>query len=138
MYRRGEVSNVIIPTANLDEWMTNPELKDQVRPDKLGTYTYFYTFNFEPKFDAEYEPENWKLAVNNSNFRKSIVSAFNRVAANATEDPYNPEYRIINTITPPNFASQNGLDYTQYGNLKDLRMLNFIMKKKLKNTKIKQ
>ncbi len=117
MYKRGEISDVIIPPASLDEWMNDPVLKDQVRPSRLGTYTYFYAFNFKPTFDAEYEPENWKLAVNNSNFRKAIVAGFNRVASMKTEDPYNPEYRIINTITPPNFASQNGVDYTQTGNL---------------------
>ena len=120
MYRRGEISDVIIPTTSLDEWMTNPELKSQVRPSKLGTYTYFYTFNFKPGFDAEFEPENWQIAVNNNNFRKSIMSAFNRTAAMATEDPYNPEYRIINSITPPNFATQSGMDYTQIGDLKAL------------------
>lgn len=117
MYKRGEISDVIIPPASLDQWMNDPELKDQVRPDKLGTYTYFYAFNFNPKFDAEYEPENWKLAVNNSNFRNAIMAGFNRVAAMKTEDPYNPEHRIINTITPTNFASQNGLEYTQTGDL---------------------
>ena len=120
MYKRGETSMAIIPPSSLDEWMNNPELKDQVRPDKLGSYTYFYVLNFNPKFDAQYEPENWKIAVNNSNFRKSIMSGFNRIATMTTEDPINPEYRIINTITPPNFASQNGLDYTQTGNLKTL------------------
>ena len=117
MYRRGETSHVLIPTTSLDEWMNNPEYKNHVRPSKLGTYTYFYVFNFKPQFDASYEPDNWKIAVNNANFRKSIVSAFNRVAAIATEDPYNPEYRIINSITPPTFASQDGLDYTQTGAL---------------------
>lgn len=120
LFKRGEVSHAIIPPANLDEWMNNPELKGQLSPDRLGTYTYFYTFNFKPTFDAEYEPENWEIAVNNVNFRKSIMSAFNRVAAMTTEDPYNPEYRIINTITPPNFASQNGLDYTATGDLAEL------------------
>lgn len=117
MYRRGETSHVLIPTTSLDEWMNNPEYKDHVRPSKLGTYTYFYVFNFKPQFDVSYEPDNWKIAVNNANFRKSIVSAFNRVAAIATEDPYNPEYRIINSITPPTFASQDGLDFTQTGAL---------------------
>lgn len=117
MYKRGEVSDVIIPPASLDEWMNDPVLKDQVRPDRLGTYTYFYAFNFNPKFDAEYQPENWKIAVNNSSFRKAIMAGFNRLAAIKTEDPYNPEYRIINTITPPNFASQSGHDFTQTGNL---------------------
>ncbi len=118
MYKRGEISDAIIPPASLEDWMNNPDLANQVRPDKLGSYTYFYSFNFEPKFDAEYQPENWKIAVNNSNFRKSIMSGFNRIATMTTEDPINPEYRIINTITPPNFASQNGLDFTQTANLK--------------------
>jgi ABC-type oligopeptide transport system substrate-binding subunit len=118
MYKRGEISHVIIPPSSLDEWMSNPELANQVRPDKLGSYTYFYTFNFNPKFDEEYQPENWKIAVNNSNFRKSIMSGFNRIATMTTEDPINPEYRIINTITPPDFASQSGLDFTQTANLK--------------------
>ncbi|WP_326911362.1 peptide ABC transporter substrate-binding protein [Sedimentibacter sp. MB31-C6] len=117
MYKRGEVSDVIIPPASLDEWMNDSELKEHVRPDRLGTYTYFYAFNFDPKFDAEYDPENWKIAVNNTNFRKSIMSAFNRVAAMTTQDPYNPEYRIINTITPPEFTSQNGVDFTSIGDL---------------------
>lgn len=118
MYKRGEISDAIIAPANLDDWMNTPDLANQVRPDNLGSYTYFYTFDFEPKFDAEYQPENWKIAVNNSNFRKSIMSGFNRIATMTTEDPINPEYRIINTITPPNFASQDGLDFTQTANLK--------------------
>lgn len=137
MYRRGEVTNVIIPITNLDEWMNNPEYKDMVRPSMLGTYTYFYTFNFKPQFDAEYEPDNWKIAVNNLNFRKSIMSAFNRAAAMATEDPYNPEYRIINSITPPNFASQDGLDFTQTGGLKALYEKEFYNEDEAKSYKEK-
>ena len=118
MYKRGEVSAVQIPAAGIDEWMNNAELKAQVRPGTLGSYTYFYAFNFAPKFDKEFQPENWKIAVNNSNFRKSIQLGLNRAAAMKTEEPYNPEYRLINTITPPNFAAENGLDYTQTGDLK--------------------
>ncbi|MGD9568223.1 MAG: peptide ABC transporter substrate-binding protein [Sedimentibacter sp.] len=137
LFKRGEVSHAIIPPANLDEWMNNPELKDKVSPDRLGTYTYFYTFNFKPTFDAEYEPDNWKIAVNNSNFRKSIMSSFNRIASMTTEDPYNPEYRIINTITPPNFASQNGLDFTDTGNLAELKGVDFFNEAEAKSYKEK-
>ncbi len=108
-----------------------------VRPSKLGTYTYFYTFNFKPQFDAELEPENWKIAVNNSNFRKSIVAAFNRSKAMATEDPYNPEYRIINSITPPSFASQAGMDFTQIGNLKSIYEKEFYNESEAKSYKEK-
>ena len=130
MYKRGEISAVDIPAASIDEWMSNPELKAQVRPGTLGTYTYFYVFDFDPKFDAQFEPDNWKIAVNNSNFRKSIVSTFNRVAAMQTQEPYNPEYRVINTITPPNFAAQGGLDYTQTGPLKAITEGDFLNKDK--------
>lgn len=133
MYKRGEISDVTIPPASLDQWMNDAELKDQVRPDKLGTYTYFYAFNFDPKFDSEYEPENWKIAVNNSNFRKAIMTGFNRVAAMQTEDPYNPEHRIINSITPPNFASQNGLDFTQTGDLAELAGKDFFNEEQAKS-----
>lgn len=120
MYKRGEISAVDIPAASIDEWMNNADLKAQVRPGKLGSYTYFYAFNFKPQFDAALEPENWKIAVNNYNFRMSIVSAFNKVASMQTEEPYNPEYKLINTITPPNFADQDGLDFTQTGKLKEV------------------
>lgn len=137
MYKRGEITAVTIPPASIDEWMNNPELKDQVRPGTLGSYTYFYTFNFEPKFDAEYEPENWKIAVNNSNFRNSIKYAFNRAAAMQTEEPYNPEYRIINTITPPNFAAQGGLDFTKTGKLADVAKSEFYNVDKAKEYKDK-
>ena len=125
MFKNGEISDFVIPLANLDEWMNTPELKDQVRPDKLGTDTYFYAFNFEPKFDVKYEPENWKLAVNNGNFRKSIMFAFNRVDAMATENPYNPEYRIINSVTPPEFTYRNGVDFTETGKLAELKNSDF-------------
>ena len=130
MYKRGEISDVEIPAASIDEWMNNPELKNQVRPSILGTYTYFYAINFDPKFDAQYEPENWKIAVNNPNFRKSLVSAINRVAAMQTQEPYDPEYRIINTITPPNYASQGGVDYTQMEPLKAITEGEFFSKEK--------
>ncbi|MDF2678085.1 MAG: ABC-type transporter, periplasmic subunit [Bacillota bacterium] len=133
MFKRGEISDVYIPLANLHEWMNDPELKAQVRPDKLGSYTYFYAFNFEPKFEDEFEPVNWKLAVNNLNFRKSIQTGLNRITTMTTEDPYNPEYRIINSITPPNFSSQNGLDYTLTKNLASLYVYDFFNENQAKS-----
>jgi len=129
MYKRGEVSAVQIPASGIDEWMNDPLLKAQVRPGVLDFYTYFYSFNFDPKFDAEFEPENWKIAVNNPNFRKSIMAGFNRIAAMATAEPYNPEYRIVNTITPPNFAAENGLDFTETGDLKAVTEKEFFNEK---------
>lgn len=137
MYKRGEISDIYIPLTSLDEWMNDPELKYQVRPDKLGSHTYFYAFNFNPKFEEEFDPTNWKLAVNNQNFRKSIQTGLNRIAAMTTEDPYNPKPRIINSITPPNFSSQNGLDYTLIKNLASLKDADFFNEKQAKSYKDK-
>ncbi len=117
LFLRGEISATGIPTAVLDGWMEDPEKAAMVRPANTSFYTYWYAFNFDPQFDAEYEPENWKVAVNNLNFRKSIFHGLDRTVAMLTAEPYEPARRIHNTITPKNFVAHKGLDYTQTGPL---------------------
>jgi len=117
LFRRGEISAASIPPAILDEWLRNPSLAQNIRPSVASWYSYFYAFNFDPQFPAEYEPDNWKIAVNNRNFRKAIFHALNRVAAISTSDPHNPQNHLIKTVTPPNFCDVGGLDYTQVGAL---------------------
>ncbi len=113
LYKRGEISQVEIPSNAIDAWMQDDELKDQVRPANTSFYTYFYALNFDPQFDEAYEPDNWKVAVNNENFRKSIFHALDRKAAMTTAEPYSPENRISNTVTPAGFVAYEGKDYTQ-------------------------
>jgi len=114
MFFRGEISYADIPTSVLDAYLLDPKTKDQIAVGRTSpSYSYWYAFNFDPRFDAQYEPENWKVAVHNLNFRKAIMHAFDRVAAMMTYDPYNPEALMINTITPPNFASAGGTDFTK-------------------------
>lgn len=113
MFLQGSISSTGVPITIIDEWMQDPKLKEMVRPATTSFYTYWYGFNFDPKFPAEYEPENWKVAVNNLNFRKALFHGLDRVAAMLTLDPYNPEGQLSNTITPANFASIGGKDYTQ-------------------------
>jgi oligopeptide transport system substrate-binding protein len=117
LFLRGEIDYADIPSTVLDEWMKDPEKKEKVRPNRTSFYSYFYAFNFDPKFAAEYEPENWKVAVNNVNFRKSLFHALDRKAAMLTEEPYDSEKRISNTITPKNLVDLDGVDYTQLGGL---------------------
>ncbi|MDP2871499.1 MAG: peptide ABC transporter substrate-binding protein [Bacillota bacterium] len=117
MFIRGEISSTGIPTAVLDAWMKDAAKKDLVVPALTSYYTYFYAFNFDPKFDAQYEPDNWKIAVNNLSFRKSIFHALDRVAAMITAEPYEPSRRILNTVTPRNFVATGGTDYTMIGPL---------------------
>lgn len=120
LFNRGEIDYTDIPSSILDDWMKDDTKKDSIRPNRTGYYSYFYAFNFDPQFDSEYEPDNWKLAVNNLNFRKALFHSLDRKAAMLTAEPYDPEKRIQNTITPKNFVDYEGTDYTQLGSLKKI------------------
>lgn len=116
---RGEVDYTELDAALLTSWLQDDAKYEMVSPSRPSVaYSYFYTFNFEPRFDASLEPDNWVLAVNNENFRKSIMFALDRVNALAIQDPQNPESLVNNTVTPATFASAEGLDFTQYPALK--------------------
>lgn len=119
MYLRGEVDLADeFPSAVAVEWLSDPVKADAIRPERqTGFYTYFYTFNFDPQFDAAYEPENWLLAANNANFRKAVYHGLDRYKAMLITDPWNPEPLIFNTVTPPEFVSLDGVDYVNMGDL---------------------
>ncbi len=115
---RGEVDSASITTAIASEWLADPEKADLIRPVRVETdYSYFYAFNFDPQFDAAYEPENWTKAVNNENFRKSLYYGLDRVKAKTVTEPDNPEMLLSATVTLPGFASADGVDYTTMGEL---------------------
>jgi oligopeptide transport system substrate-binding protein len=120
LFLQGEISSTGISTAILNDWLNDPVRKEMVTPVRPSTYSYFYAFNFDPQFDAEYEPENWKIVVNNKNFRKSLFHGLDRISAMLTAEPFVPENKIINTVTPKNFVAYGGKDFTQYGPLKDI------------------
>ena len=117
LFLNGEISGSSIPTALVDEWMKDPVKKELIHPAATSLYTYFYAFNFDPQFPAEYEPENWKIVVNNANFRKSMFYALDRKAAMMTAEPYDPQRRISNTLTPKAFTAAAGKDFSQFGPL---------------------
>ncbi len=117
MYQSGEIDQASISAALLSAMMADPATADLIHPTRSDTsYSYWYLFNFDPNFDAEYEPENWDKAVNNENFRKAVVAAFNRMPALATNDRVDPMSMKNNTITPNGFAAASK-DYTYYGDL---------------------
>ena len=117
MYLAGDVDYADVSADLLTAMMADPEYADDIHPTRGDTsYSYWYLFNFDPNFDAEYEPENWDLAVNNENFRKSIYAALNRTAALSASDAMDPASLVNNTITPAGFAAASA-DYTTYGDL---------------------
>jgi oligopeptide transport system substrate-binding protein len=121
MYLRGELEDASITSTMAQSWMEDPEKAGYVHPDRImPDYSYFFSFNFDPQFDAQYEPENWKIAVNNENFRKSIFHGINRLGATMISDPNNAETLLQNTITPTGFCAAGGSDYSEYDVFADL------------------
>ncbi len=130
LFIRGEIDTASIPSVILEEWMNDPEKSKVIRPNRTLHYSYFYAFNFDPLFPEEYEPDNWRIAVNNINFRKAIFHGLDRKAAMITAEPYNPETRIHNTITPKDFVDLNGVDYTSLGSLGQISAIDTFNKDK--------
>lgn len=119
LFLRGEIDYTSISSDLVAEWLSDPEKSQMISTSRVtADYSYFFGFNFEPKFDAEYEPENWVIAVNNENFRKAIFHAIDRDGYLAAKYPGDdPDIHKINTITPRGFSVNDGKDYTSYGNL---------------------
>jgi len=119
LYLRGEVDETGIDTTIAMEWLKDPVKSELIRPVRNSgvIYSYFYSLNFDPQFDAIYEPDNWLLAVNNENFRKALYYGIDRVKTQQILDPENPEALVYNTVTPPGLANLDGLDFTVIGDL---------------------
>lgn len=111
MALRGEVDNATLDNNIIDEWKQN-NAAIVTRGRAVPDYSYFYCFNFDPQYDESYGPDNWRVAVNNQNFRHSIMSAFDRLYAMRAIDPESPETIIQNTVNPIGFASVDGTDFT--------------------------
>ena len=116
MYLDGSIDQASITAELLDSWLQG-EHKDLVRPTRLSAYSYWWLFNFDPQMDASYEPDNWRLAVNNENFRQSLAKGVDRVKAESAYESNNPEANLLRTITPEGIISLDGKDYTEMGGL---------------------
>lgn len=119
LFLRGEVDGADIGSDIVADWLSDPEKSQMISTTRVtGDYSYFFGFNFEPKFAAEYEPENWVIAVNNENFRKAVFHGINRDEYLAAKYPGDdPSIHKINTVTPKGFSVNEGKDYVFYGGL---------------------
>ncbi|MDR1772271.1 MAG: peptide ABC transporter substrate-binding protein [Hungatella sp.] len=122
MIKRGEIDYAEISSDILDNWMSSEDTKNLVSRERPRTsYSYFYSFNFNPQFDAQYEPDNWRKAVNNENFRKALFAGLNKTKEVAVLEPAAPDDFVINSITPANFTfNADGTDYTTVGDMASL------------------
>ena len=120
-FLRGEVDFAYLDASIMAAWQNDPAKKDLVSPSRPNvSFSYFYAFNFEPRFADSLEPDNWLKAVNNENFRLSLVHALDRENALRVQEPLSPERIVTNTVTPNTFATAAGLDFTQYPALKTI------------------
>ena len=131
MAKRGEIDQTTLGADIVDAWMADPETSNMVSMERPKIdFDYFYCFNFNVhalnedfyrdgmtgySIDEKYEPWNWEIAVNNENFRQSIMHAINRASTIyiSTGDYADPANYIQNTITPAGFSvDDTGKDYT--------------------------
>jgi oligopeptide transport system substrate-binding protein len=120
LFLRNEIDESLIPVDVLDEWLNDPQKSDSLYQEPAAKYTYFLAFNFDPRYGAEYDPGNWKTAVNNINFRKSFYHGVNKSLAATTLDAHNPDQRVLNTLILPGKFAASGVEYTQLPPLKDV------------------
>lgn len=112
MFRRGEVDFSQITTEVVDLWLNDSDVAHFVVPGLQSLeFQWYYMFNFDPQFDEQYEPDNWRIAVNNEAFRQAIFWGLDTHRALLTLDPFNADLYLSNTITPRGFAIVDGVDY---------------------------
>ncbi len=144
MAKRGQIDYTSLGADIVDSWMKGSSTSNMVSMERAKTSSsYFYCFNFnvyklgdnwqrsdskEYAIDEKYEPWNWEKAVNNENFRQSIMHAVNRVNTVYvnTGDYSEPSDLIMNTITPTNNIVRNGADaYTTLDPFKNIQSADF-------------
>ena len=87
LFLRGEVDSASLSNELAADWLSDETKASMIHPSRITSFSsYFYTFNFDPQFDEAYEPDNWRIAVNNESFRLSIINAFNRIKAKTLID----------------------------------------------------
>jgi len=125
LFLQGEVSDTSVSSDLLAEWQSDAEKSKMITTTMVQTnYSYFWGFNFEPRvLDTDHNEEvneKWTIAVNNENFRKSIMHGMDRIRALEVSYPTNAQDLLSNTLIPKNFVSLNGKDYTEYGRLPEV------------------
>lgn len=125
LFLSDEIDGCGIDADLLTAWKEDSKTKDLVSPTRVTSdYSYFYCFNFEPMFDEQYEPDNWRIAVNNENFRQAIFHGLNREQLYSVSYPDNYKDLVQNTVSPSDSYINKGKDYVTYGDLAEITSTN--------------
>ena len=114
MYLRGEIDETNVTTAILDDWL-NGENAQYVHNTMPTGRVQYMLLNFNPNFDDKAASDNYRIAVNNKNFRKSIATGLDKLYSLSAYDPKSPEDLVCNRLILDGFAVIDGEDYTDIG-----------------------
>ena len=117
LFLRGDTDKVSLTNDIAKEWMNTEDRKDKYQTAPLNNMSYWIAFNFDPQFEAEYEPDNWRVAVNNVNFRKAFFYGFNSYTYNSVINEWNYKENTLTTFTRTDLVTVNAQDYTMLGGL---------------------
>lgn len=118
MFQRGELTACSVSADQLKalkgtEWEKYIYLKDK------NTVTYWFTMNHQSK------NQEFQKFVGNLDFRKALLHGIDREKISSLYEPNDPGFFIRNTIIPENtLLDPDGVDYTDYPNLKPIKESN--------------
>jgi oligopeptide transport system substrate-binding protein len=124
MFIRGETDYANLDAGIIDQWRTNPDTRNLIISFPPGyDYPCYYSFNYDPKFGAEYQPENYKRAIDNEAFRQSLSWGLNRQRAARAYDPYDSaDLNLAKTIVGGDWLfDYNGKLYPDYDAFNSLK-----------------
>ncbi len=118
LFARGDTDRISsVNNAIAKEWLSDPEKKNLIRTNENNNMTYWIMFNYDPQFSDEYEPANWKKAVNTESFRQAMFYGFDTMNYNAVISEFTYEQNTVTTFTRVDLVNIGSTDYTQLSGL---------------------
>lgn len=114
MYLRGELEACNVTTAILDDWLAGDNAK-YVHSTMPSGFVQYMQMNFAPHFNNTADSDNYLIAVNNKNFRLSIVHGLDKLYSVSAYDPDNAADLVWDRLMPDGFCVTDGKDYNEFG-----------------------
>ncbi len=118
LFQRGEVSSVTVDGQELTALQKSSKWNDKIYLSDKGKNTYWFALNFgiiagttNSVEESKLNPE-FNVFVQNKDFRKALYHSMPKELLLMQSRPTGAQEMIRNTISPENYLSVNGVDYT--------------------------
>lgn len=118
MFQRGEVSSVTVDGQELTALQRSSKWEDKIYLSDKGKNSYWFALNFgtiagttNPVEASKLNPE-FNVFVQNKDFRKALYHSMPQELLLQQSRPTGAAEMVRNTISPENYLSVNGIDYT--------------------------